>query len=153
MSFYPRYDLDRLTPHLGRLCAANFHTIATECRQFFSVSVAAVGLREGRHVQLFFAEKRIQRLLIDDALCALPLAVPCEQLVVNDLQAVDEALLPPLALALGLRSYAGVPIYAAEQLVGSLSLADNQPRLFSHYEIQYLQAMAVKTGVLLEQYL
>jgi len=153
MSFYPKYNLDNLTPHLGRLCAPNFHTTASECRHRFNVPVAAVGLREGRHIRLFHSGELTQKLLIDDALCALPLCVPGEQLVVHDLHEVDEVLLPPLALALGVRSYLGVPIFAAQQLVGSLSLADRQPRVFSHFEIQRLQMMAAKTGALLEQYL
>lgn len=153
MSFYPKYNLDNLTPHLGRLCAPHFQSIATNCRRTFSVPVAAVGMREGQHIRLFYAEEGTQRLLVDDALCALPLCVPGEQIVINDLYEVDEELLPPLALALGMRSYVGVPIYAAGQLVGSLSLADRQPRIFSHFEIQRLQAMAAKTGALLEQYL
>ncbi|GLR64230.1 GAF domain-containing protein [Marinospirillum insulare] len=153
MSFYPKYNLDDLTPHLGRLCAPNFHNTASECRQIFSVPVAAVGLREGRHVRLFYSGEASQKLLIDDALCALPLCVPGEQILVSDLNEVDEALLPPLALALGMRSYAGVPIFAARQLVGSLSLADRKPRLFSHFEIQNLQIMAAKMGALMEQYL
>lgn len=153
MSFYPKYNLDSLTPHLGRLCAPTFHGVASECMHVFSVPVAAVGLREGRHVRLFYSGEASQKLLIDDALCALPLSVPGDQILINDLHQIDEALLPPLALALGMRSYAGVPIFAAEQLVGSLSLADREPRLFSHFEVQRLQAMAAKMSALLEQYL
>src|SRR5690554_1057026 len=153
MSFYPKPNLDNLTPHLGRLCAPNFHTTASECQRTFSVPVAAVGLREGRHIRLFYSGEASQKLLIDDALCALPLCVPGEQILVRDLHEIDEALLPPLALALGMRSYVGVPIFAAQQLVGSLSLTDRQPRVFSHFEVQRLQAMAAKTGALLEQYL
>ena len=153
MSFQPKYNLDSLTPHLGRLCAHDFQSMASKCRRIFSVPVAAVGLREGNHVRLYYAEAGMHRLLIDDALCALPLTVPGEQIVVSDLYQVDEELLPPLALALGMRSYAGVPIFAAQQLVGSLSLADRQPRIFSHFEIQRLQALAANTGALLEQYL
>jgi len=153
MPFYPKYNLDNLTPHLGRLCAPDFHNTASECKRIFSVPVAAVGLREGRHVRLFYSGEVNQKLLIDDALCALPLCVPGEQILINDLHKVDEALLPPLALALGMRSYAGVPVYAAQQLVGSLSLADCHPRLFSHFEIQRLHQLAEKTGILLEQYL
>lgn len=153
MSFYPKYNLDSLTPHLGRLCAANFYSKAAKCRDIFSVPVAVVGLREGRHIRLFFADEGTQRLLVDDALCGLPLTVPGDQFLVPDLDKIDEELLPPLALALGMRSYLGVPIFAGQQLVGSLSLADRDPRLFSHFEIQRLQAMAAETGALLEQYL
>lgn len=153
MSFYPKYNLDSLTPHLGRLCAASFYRKAAKSQQIFSVPVAVVGLREGRHIRLFYANKSTQRLLIDDALCALPLTVPGQQFLVPDLKKVEEGLLPPLALALGMRSYLGVPIFVNQQLVGSFSLADKEARLFSRFEIQRLQVVAAETGALLEHYL
>ena len=145
--------LDEITPQLGQLCSPCFRRVALNCKKQFHVPIAAIGLREGRHVRLFFSRQGHQRLLVDDALCGLPLAIPAEQVFIEDLQQVPEELQPHLAIALGVRSYVGVPIFVQQHLVGSLSLADNQPRSFSSDEIQRLKNLANWTGHLMELHL
>lgn len=145
--------LDDLTPQLGQLCSPCFNRVTHYCKKQFQVPIAAIGLREGRHVRLHFSHQNQQRLLLDDALCGLPLAIPGEQIMIQDLQTVPEEMQPHLAVALGVRSYAGVPIFLNQQLVGSLSLADHYPRSFSPSEIQRLKGMADWVGHLMELHL
>lgn len=148
-----RLNIDYLTPYLGEVCAPSFRRVALNCKRLFNVPVAAVGLREDRHIRLFFSGESQQRLLLDDALCGLPLAIPADQIVIPDLQQLPEELQPHLALALGVRSYAGVPVFAGRQLLGSLSIADHQPRHFDGREVQRLKDLAVWTGALLDLHL
>jgi len=145
--------LDEITPQLGQLCSPCFRRVTLNCKRQFHVPIAAIGLREGRHVRLFFSREGHQRLLVDDALCGLPLAIPAEQIFIEDLQQVPEELQPHLAIALGVRSYVGVPIFVQQHLVGSLSLADNHPRSFSPDEIRRLKDLAHWTGHLMELHL
>ncbi|MDR9467493.1 GAF domain-containing protein [Marinospirillum sp.] len=145
--------LDEITPQLGQLCSPCFRRVALNCKRQFHVPIAAIGLREGRHVRLYFSREGHQRLLVDDAVCGLPLAVPAEQISIEDLHQVPEELQPHLAIALGVRSYVGVPIFLRQHLVGSLSLADNHPRSFSTREIQRLKQLAHWTGHLMELHL
>lgn len=153
MKAYRKSVIDSLTPHLGRLCAPSFCRVALNCQRIFHVPVAAIGLREDRHLKLYFASGNQQRLLMDDALCSLPLTVPANQIQIHDLEQVPEDLQPPLALALGVRSYVGVPIFVGKQLLGSLNIADHQPRHFEAGEVQRLRDLAVWTGALLELHL
>lgn len=142
--------LDEITPQLGQLCSPCFRRVALSCKKQFHVPIAAIGLREGRHVRLFFSREGHQRLLVDDALCGLPLTIPAEQILIEDLHQVPQELQPHLAIALGVRSYIGVPIFLHHNLVGSLSLADHHPRVFTDREIQRLKELAHWTGNLME---
>ncbi|SFC00836.1 GAF domain-containing protein [Marinospirillum celere] len=145
--------LDEMMPQLGQICSQGFRRVAHYCRKQFQVPVAAIGMREGRHVRLYFSQDGQQRLLVDDALCGLPLVIPGEQIFIRDLELVPEEMQPHLALALGVRSYVGVPIFLRQQLVGSLNLADHQPRDFSSKEIARLKELAKWTGNLMELHL
>lgn len=153
MMHYRKSCIDSLTPQLGQVCAPSFSRVVLNCQRIFNVPVAAIGLREHRHLRLYFAGGSQQRLLMDDALCGLPLTIPAEQIQIQDLQQVPEDLQPPLALALGVRSYVGVPIFVGKQLLGSLNIADHQPRHFEAREVQRLRDLAVWTGALLELHL
>jgi len=146
-------QLDEIMPQLGQLCSPCFRRVALHCKKQFLVPLAVIGLREGRHIRLFFPSQGHQRLLVDDSLCGLPLAIPAEQVRIEDLQKVPEELQPHLAIALGLRSYVGVPIFVRQQLMGSLSLADQHPRRFSHQDIDHLKKLAHWTGHLIEMHL
>lgn len=153
MASYQKNCIDSLTPHLGQLCAPSFRRVALNCQRIFNVPVAAIGLREHRYLRLYYAGESQQRLLMDDALCGLPLTIPAQQIQIQDLQEVPEDLQPPLAQALGVRSYVGVPIFVGKQLLGSLNIADHQPRCFDPAEVQRLRDLAVWTGSLLELHL
>ncbi len=145
--------LDRLIPQIGDLCLPCFQRVTLSCQRKFQVPLAVIGLRENRHLRLYYSSAMQQRMLLDDALCGLPLAIPGEQILIEDLETMPEDMKPHLALALGLRSYAGVPIFLRGELTGSLSLADHRPRQFIAREIKQLKDLANWTGKLLELYL
>ncbi|WP_114417501.1 GAF domain-containing protein [Marinospirillum perlucidum] len=146
-------NLDSLTPQLGKVCSPCFRRVTNNCKKHFQVSLAAIALREDRHLRLYYDNAYQRRMLLDDALCGLPLVIPGEQVVIPDLHEVPEEMQPHFAVALGMRSYAGVPIFLDEHLVGSLSLADSQPRNFVDDEISYLKKLADWTGDLLKLHL
>lgn len=147
------HPLDDLMPQLSQYCAPCFRRVVQHCKKQFLVPLAVIGLREDRHVRLFYSNHSHQRLLVDDSLCGLPLAIPAEQVTIEDLEDVPEELQPHFAIALGIRSYVGVPIFVRQQLLGSLSLADQRPRRFSSSEIQSLKELATWTGHLIEIHL
>lgn len=145
--------LDQLTPRLGEACAPSFERMVLNCKRTFRVPHAAIGLREGRYIQLYFPDSNRQRLLLDDAVCALPLVIPGDQVTIDDLDLLPEDFQPLWSMALGVRSYAGVPIFVRRQLLGSLSIADYQPRHFGQAEVVQLRNMAISLGALLDLHL
>lgn len=153
MNFPHPLHLDQVAPRLGKVWASSFQCVALNCKRIFNVPHAVVGLREGRYIHLYFPDSNQQRLLLDDAVCALPLIIPGNQVTIDDLNLLPEDFQPLWSMALGVRSYAGVPIFVRRQLLGSLSIADYQPRNFNRAEVTQLRNLAISVGTLLDLHL
>ncbi len=148
-----KQQLDEKMPQIGESCLTYFSQVNVHCKKEFHVPFAAVGLREGRHLHLYFAQGQQQRLLVEDSICGLPLSIPGEQIIINDLHSLPEEFQPQLAAALGIRSYIGIPLFVQQELVGSLNLADLRPRQFLQPEVQKLKHRAQWLSHLVDLYL
>lgn len=142
-----------LTPQLAAICASSLSKVAQQCQKEMESDLAAVGVREGQHLHLFYPFAREQRLLLEDALCGFPLLIPGEHIIIQDLQLLPQDMQPDFASALGLRSYLGVPLYLLNQRVGSLSVAYATPHQFTPAHRELLQHHADWVSELLQLYL